>query len=172
MSEKRISVEYSRKDIERALATRLKDPADAKLAEVIVGYLSTTDQGLPGLMKSLMGAYPHCQYKKGDMVWVKFSTLPIWKMEKTQTKTLPHYNPLTTYDREGIILCQILDVALYNPLPYEIEFSAYDTSGSVKAILYNIPDFSIAYKEESFLDILDSLGKIKEAQPPEDDEPF
>lgn len=172
MSEKRISVEYSQKDIEKALLARLKDPADSKLAETIVGYLSTIDHGLPGLMKALMGSHPSCKYKKGDMVWVKFSILPSWKMDKTETKTLPHYSSSTTHDREGIILCQITDTMPYQPNPYQIAYSAFESGKVIKELTYMIGDYSIAYKEESFLDILDSLGKVKETHPPEDDQPF
>lgn len=170
MSEKRISVEFSQKDVQKALLTHLKDPTDLKLAETIVGYLAIQDNALPGLMKALMGIYPDTKYKKGDMVWVKFSTLPSWKMDKNQTKTLPHYSPETAYDREGRILAQITEVNVYNSSPYTIEFSVYE-GGLIKQITYTVADHSIAFKEESFLNILDAVEKV-DAPREEEDQPF
>lgn len=170
MSEKRISVEFSQKDVQKALLAHFKDPSDLKLVETIVGYLANQDHALPGLMKALMGSYPETKYKKGEMVWIKFSILPTWKMDKKQTTTLPHYSPDKTYDRDGRILAQITEVNIYNPSPYTIEFSVYE-SGVIKQITYSVADHGIAFKEESFLNILDAMEKV-EAPREEEDQPF
>lgn len=169
MSEDKIRIEYSQKDIQKALLAHLKDPANTKLAEVIVGYLKNQNHALSGLMKALMNIYPSTFYQKGDMVWIKFSDLPSWKMDKIQTKTLPNYSSDAKYDREGRLLGQIIEVDPYQESPYKIFFSGYE-GGVIKEISYIAADFNIAYKEESFLNILDGLEKVD--APKQDDEPF
>lgn len=170
MSEKITKVEYSIKDIKKALAARLKNLDDEKLAEVIIGYLSVVDHALPNLMKALLGIYPAAKYSKGDMVWVKFSILPTWKMDKAQTKTLPHYSSITTYDREGMLLCQITDVNVYEATPYTIDYQVQE-GGTIRQNNYTISENYIAYKEESFINILDQLEKTNVPKE-SDDQPF
>ncbi len=163
-------IECSPDQVKEALMTRLKDPSDEKLAEVIVGYLNTIDHALPGLMKALVGIYPTVKYKKGDMVWVKFGHLPSWKVDKRETKKMPHWKEGASYDKEGLLLCQIEDVNLYHSSPYVLSFTFMD-SGAIKQVTYQALEYVIAYKEESFLDLLDALS---EQTPiiPADDQPF
>ena len=94
------------------------------------------------------------------MVWLKFSSLPTWQMDKEETKTLPHYSSDPTYDKQGRILAQIKEINIYSPNPYITEFSVYE-GGIIKQITYPAFDHSIAFKEESFLNILDELEKVE-----------
>lgn len=162
MEDKKINVEITSTEIKSLLMRHLDIKQSDRVADVIVGHMSQTGNGISQLFKSFMGIFPTTEYKIGDMLWIRLNAIHAWKYDMVLTKALPNV-------QQDHILAQVKDIDVYQSYPYTVSIDAIKTgTKSLITDTASISEIHIIEKAEDFTDILDNLEKLRD----EDDLPF
>lgn len=149
-------IEVSCTDLRDLLVKHLRIDDSYEVANLIVGHMQLTENGVSQLFKSLLGIFPTLEYKVGDFVWVDMAYLSSWRMDKAKTKELPSC-------REDRLLCKIVETNVYRGSPYKVRYDIIrEKETDIKSDSSDITASAIRERAEHYLDILELLEKLKE----------
>jgi hypothetical protein len=158
-----INVRFTKDDLCQMLKKNLNKNSD-KVAEVITEHITKAGStAFQQCFKALMGIYPSIKYKPGDVVYVHFSNLATWRLDKVKTLEVSGV-------KDELIPVRITSADKYQDPEYQIEFYGV-ANGDFKLSkqTYTTTDAFIEYKEENIEDFLEEIEK-SDAQA--DDTPF
>jgi hypothetical protein len=151
---KEVIVKYTAEDITTMLKERLLVNEPSKFAELIIGHLSQTPEGLSQVTKAMWGIYPSTKYCIGDHVYINKSYLPTWRdIDIEKTLELPG-------NKDGLIICVIIEINLYSEAPLKIEFKTVKKDGTIGSDTYFVTDTSVVERVENLADVLDDIEDL------------
>jgi hypothetical protein len=148
-----INVRFSKDDLCQMLKKNLNKNSD-KVAEVLTEHITKAGAtAFQQCFKALMGIYPSIKYKPGDIVYVYFSNLPTWRLDKEKTLQVSGV-------KGELIPVKIINADKYSDPEYQIEFYGV-SNGESKISVHNYiaSDALIEYKEEQLEDFLEEIEK-------------
>lgn len=148
-----INVRFSKDDLCQMLKKNLNKNSD-KVAEVLTEHITKAGAtAFQQCFKALMGIYPSIKYKPGDIVYVYFSHLPTWRLDKEKTLQVSGV-------KGELIPVKIINADKYSDPEYQIEFYGVSNGESkISVHNYNTSDALIEYKEEQLEDFLEEIEK-------------
>lgn len=152
----KINVEITDKDIKEMLRKNIVMPKASRFIDLLVGHICKDKTSMEQIYKGLLGIYPDFKYKVGEWVYVKYSNLATWRVDKEPTLALPG-----TKNME-LIPCQIYEVDTYGEVPYKIKYQAVkEKDDKPSEQEYYVSESYIHSKVENLEDVLDELESIK-----------
>lgn len=158
-----ISIRMDKSDLQKIIKKNITSKDADKIATVLAEHISASSIAFEQCLKAFMGIFPTLKYKVGDVVYINFTYLPTWRIDKDKTLKLPNV-------KGELVPAIITSTNMYSGDQYTIEYSAIanNESGSKKQT-WQIHDRYIEYKEEQIEDFLEEIEK-SDAQA--DDTPF
>jgi hypothetical protein len=151
---KEVTVKYTAEDITAMLKERLLVNDPSKFAELIIGHLSQSPEGLSQVTKAMWGIYPTTKYSIGDHVYINKSYLPTWRdIDIEKTLQLPG-------NKDGLIICVIIDINLYSEAALQVEFKTVKKDGTIGSDTYFVTDNSVVDVVENLADVLDDIEDL------------
>ncbi len=151
---KEVIVKYTAEDITAMLKERLLVNDPSKFAELIIGHLSQTPEGLAQVTKAMWGIYPTTKYSIGDHLYINTTNLPVWRnIDLEKTLELPG-------NKDGLVICVITAINLYSETPLSIEFKTVKKDGTIGSDTYFVNDNSVVDVVENFEDVLDDIEDL------------
>lgn len=148
---KEVTVKYTTDDVITMLKERLLVNDPSKFAQLIIGHLSQSPEGLSQVTKAMWGIYPSTKYCVGDYVYVNKSQLPTWRDIDIE-KTLE-----LSGNKDNLIVCVITEINLYSEVPLKIEFKTIKKDGKLGSDVYYITNDNVVEIVENFQDVLDDI---------------
>ena len=151
---KEVIVKYTAEDITAMLKERLLVNDPSKFAELIIGHLSQSPEGLSQVTKAMWGIYPSTKYCVGDHVYINKINLPTWRdIDIEKTLELPG-------NKDGLIICVITEINLYLEAPLSIEFKTVKKDGKTGSDTYYATDKSVVDVVEDLSDFLSEIEDL------------
>lgn len=151
---KEVIVKYTAEDITAMLKERLLVNDPSKFAELIIGHLSQTPEGLSQVTKAMWGIYPTTKYSIGDHVYINKTNLPIWRdIDLEKTLELPG-------NKDNLIVCVITEINLYSEVPLKIEFKTIKKDGKLGSDIYYITNDHVVDVVEDLSDFLSEIEDL------------
>lgn len=146
-----INVRFTKDDLCQMLKKNLNKNSD-KVAEVLTEHITKAGAtAFQQCFKALMGIYPSIKYKPGDIVYVYFSNLPTWRLDKQKTLQVSGV-------KGELIPVKIINADKYSDPEYQIQFyGVVNNESKISVQGYNITDALIEYKEEQLEDFLEAI---------------
>lgn len=146
-----INVRFTKDDLCQMLKKNLNKNSD-KVAEVLTEHITKAGTtAFQQCFKALMGIYPSIKYKPGDIVYVYFSHLPTWRLDKQKTLQVSGV-------KGELIPVKIINADKYSDPEYQIQFyGVVNNESKISVQGYNITDALIEYKEEQLEDFLEAI---------------
>jgi hypothetical protein len=151
---KEVIVKYTAEDITAMLKERLLVNEPSKFAELIIGHLSQTPEGLAQVTKAMWGIYPTTKYSIGDHVYINKINLPTWRdIDIEKTLELPG-------NKDSLIICIIIDINLYSEAALQVEFKTVKKDGTIGSDTYYVTDNSVVDVVEDLSDFLSEIEDL------------
>lgn len=159
-----INVRFTKDDLCQMLKKNLNKNSD-KVAEVLTEHITKAGStAFQQCFKALLGIYPSIKYKPGDVVYVNFSNLPTWRLDKAKTLEV------SANIKDELIPVRIITADKYQDPEYQIEFYGVSNGESkLSKHTYTTSDGLIEYKEE---DMESFIEEIEKSETQVDDTPF
>lgn len=150
----KINVEVTDEDIKQMLKKNIVMPKASKFIDLLMGHICKDKTGMEQIYKALLGIYPEFKYKVGDWVYIDYTHLAMWRVDKEATMALPSI-------KEGkLIPCIIFEMDIYTDAPYHIKYEAIKDDKTIQQE-YVTMDSYIHSKVEKLEDVLDEMEAIK-----------
>jgi hypothetical protein len=150
----KINVEVTDNDIKEMLRKNIVMPKASKFIDLLIGHICKERIAMEQIYKALLGIYPVFNYKAGDWIYVDYTHLAMWRVDKEATMALPSV-------KEGkLIPCVIYEVDIYTDMPYKIKYEAIKDGKNIQQDYY-VTDSIIHSKVEKLEDVLDEMEAIK-----------
>lgn len=163
MGLKKINVEITDSDIKEMLRKNIVMPKASRFIDLLVGHICKERTSMEQIYKALLGIYPDFKYKTGEWIYVHYSNLATWRVDKEATLALPG-----TKDME-FIPCKIYEIDTYGEVPYKIKYQAVKDDKPSEQDYY-VLELHVHSKVENLEDVLDEIQSIKIVD--EDNLPF
>lgn len=151
---KEVTVKYTAEDITAMLKERLLVNEPSKFAELIIGHLSQSPEGLSQVTKAMWGIYPSTKYSIGDHVYINKTNLPVWRdIDLEKTLELPG-------NKDGLVICVITAINLYSETPLLIEFKTVKKDGTIGSDTYYVTDNLVVDVVEDLSDFLSEIEDL------------
>jgi hypothetical protein len=153
-----ISINFTKEDLKDMLSKHLISKDKDRIADIIAQHISQSSIAFEQTFKAFLGIFPTLKYKKGNVVYVNFSYLPTWRIDRDLTLKLKGV-------RDELIPVKIIEADVYAPEPYKIEFACVKSGAKEPAIeSYSLHERYINHKEEDILDFIEQIDEIEEKE--------
>jgi hypothetical protein len=153
-----ISINFTKEDLKDMLSKHLIGKDKDKISDIIAQHISQSSIAFEQTFKAFLGIFPTLKYKKGNVVYVNFSYLPTWRIDRDLTLKLKGV-------RDELIPVKIIEADVYAPEPYKIEFACVKSGAKEPAIeSYSLHERYINHKEEDILDFIEQIDEIEEKE--------
>lgn len=111
-----INVKISVSEIRAGLKKLIRSEHSELISEMIVSNLAETEEGLSQLYLAMSGVRVQFRFKVFDEVWVKFSSLATWRMDKEKMQA-------ADLMFKGMVKGTIVEMNPHKTLPYKVKYT-------------------------------------------------
>ena len=155
MGIKKINVEVTDDDLKQLLRKNVVMPKAPQFIDLLMGHICKERYAMEQIYKALLGIYPTFKYKEGDWVYIDFTYLANWRIDKDLTLALKGVK------EKKYVPCHIYELDMYSESPYKIKYKAVK-SGDIQSSEqeYYATDNGIYGKVETLEEVLDEIEDI------------
>jgi hypothetical protein len=153
---KEITIKVTDQDLKQMLKKYMVIPNSDKFLDLLTGHICKDRIAMEQIYKAMLGTYPTFNYKVGDFVYVDFSNLASWRVDKELTLQMPG-----VFDGK-YIPCKIISKDIFSEAPYTVSYSAIKTGDKEPCVQeYIVPENYIYDKVDNLENLLDEIENTK-----------